>query len=140
MKKEYSAKNYLLLIEGSGVYMVVNHHGDKPILNSGRVKLQPGTDTDIQISPSFTTTDDDAINGFNPVDRGCYTCEEINMMFIPYQDYDPQYCDQVGFRYSMSNCVFESAFEATLKDCKCYPIFHQEEYQSSIFSSSPEYL
>ena len=25
---------------GSGVFMVVNHHGDKPILNSGRIKLQ----------------------------------------------------------------------------------------------------
>ena len=69
--------------------MVVNHHGDKPILNSGRVKLQPGTDTDIQISPSFTTTDDDAISAFDPVDRGCYACDEINMMFIPYNEYDP---------------------------------------------------
>ena len=26
--------------KGSGVFMVVNHHGDKPILNSGRIKLQ----------------------------------------------------------------------------------------------------
>ena len=28
--------------KGSGVFMVVNHHGDKPILNSGRIKLQVG--------------------------------------------------------------------------------------------------
>ena len=26
--------------KGSGVFMVVNHHGDKPILNSGRIKLK----------------------------------------------------------------------------------------------------
>ena len=25
---------------GMGVFMVVNHHGDKPILNSGRIKLE----------------------------------------------------------------------------------------------------
>ena len=25
---------------GTGLYMVVNHHGDKPILSSGRVDLQ----------------------------------------------------------------------------------------------------
>ena len=99
------------------------------------MKLQPGTDTDIQISPSFTTTDDDAISGFDPVDRGCYACDEINMMFIPYNEYDPTYCNQVGYRYSMSNCVFESAFEATLKNCDCYPIFHQEDYQSIIASN-----
>ena len=28
--------------KGSGVFMFVNHHGDKPILNSGRIKLQVG--------------------------------------------------------------------------------------------------
>ena len=28
------------IILGSGVLMVVNHHGDKPILSSGRVKLE----------------------------------------------------------------------------------------------------
>ena len=132
--------------KASGISLVVNHHGDKPILNSGRIKLQPGTDTDIQIAPSFTTTDDDAISKFKPSQRKCYDCSEvldmkcflhdfndlfqINMMFLPYKNNNPSTCDNYGYRYSMANCVFESAFEATLNDCNCYPLFHESEYHS----------
>ena len=63
--------------KASGVYLVVNHHGDKPILNSGRIKLQPGTDTDIQITPSFTITEEAAIVAFDPEERECYQCSEV---------------------------------------------------------------
>ena len=52
------------------------------------------------------------------------------MMFLPYKNYEPDYCTKYGYRYSMSNCVFESAFQAVLNKCHCYPIFHQEDYQS----------
>ena len=57
------------------------------------------------------------------------------MMFIPYKNNNPDNCDNHGYRYSMSNCVFESAFEATLSECNCYPLFHEWDYQSkkSIF-------
>ena len=51
------------------------------------------------------------------------------MMFIPYKNNIPDNCVKHGYRYSMSNCVFESAFEATLENCNCYPLFHQEDYQ-----------
>ena len=51
-------------------------------------------------------------------------------MFLPYKNYEPEYCTQHGYRYSMSNCVFESALQAVLSNCHCYPIFHQEDYQS----------
>ena len=57
-------------------------------------------------------------------------------MFLPYKDYNPENCNMHGFRYSMSNCVFESAFEAVLKNCKCFPIFHQEEYQSKNYQTA----
>ena len=64
--------------KASGISLVVNHHGDKPILNADRIKLQPGTDTDIQISPSFTTTEESAINKFDPSERQCYECNEVS--------------------------------------------------------------
>ena len=50
-------------------------------------------------------------------------------MFLPYQNYNPEFCNNHGYRYSMSNCVFESAMEACLSECGCYPLFHQNEYQ-----------
>ena len=31
-----------------------------------------------------------------------------------------------SYRYEMSNCLFEAAFEQILKDCKCAPGFHNE--------------
>ena len=30
------------------------------------------------------------------------------------------------YRYEMSNCLFEAAFEKILEDCKCAPGFHNE--------------
>ena len=78
--------------------MLVNHHGDQPILNSARIKLQvlqfifpqcsfwslfqPGTDNDVQISPSFTKTSSDAKAQFKAEERGCYTCDEVTFSHL----------------------------------------------------------
>ena len=35
---------------GTGVYLVLNHHGDKPILSSGRVDLQVCRDSPLDIT------------------------------------------------------------------------------------------
>ena len=34
-------------------------------------------------------------------------------MFLPYKSDDPESCEEHGSRYSMSNCVFEAAFEVS---------------------------
>ena len=78
--------------------MLVNHHGDQPILKSARIKLQvlkfifpqcsfrylfqPGTDNDVQISPSFTKTSSDAKAQFSAEERGCYTCDEVTFSHL----------------------------------------------------------
>ena len=36
-------------------------------------------------------------------------------MFLPYKNNNPEYCDRHGYRYSMSNCVFEAAFEVRVE-------------------------
>ena len=79
------------------MYLVVNHHGDKPILNSGRIKIevrwrgelqiyfchvQPGSDADVQILPSYTTTTEDAISSFTPEERNCYSCSEVTSKIV----------------------------------------------------------
>lgn len=43
--------------------------------------IQPGSDTDVQISPSFTTTSDGALTQFNGDERECYTCDEVTFNF-----------------------------------------------------------
>ena len=34
---------------------------------------------------------------------------------------DPEACEQRWYRYSFSNCQFESVMEAILEECSCYP-------------------
>ena len=67
----------------------------------------------MQVVPSFITTTQAALDQFSPEQRKCYTCQEINLMFLPYKSDDPESCEQHGSRYSMSNCVFEAAFEVS---------------------------
>ena len=49
---------------------------------------------------------------FTPEERDCYSEKEISLKYLPASH---------GYRYEMSNCLFESAFENILKECKCYP-------------------
>ncbi len=49
---------------------------------------------------------------FTPEERDCYSEEEISLKYLP-RDH--------GYRYEMSNCLFESAFENILEKCKCFP-------------------
>ena len=68
--------------------------------------LQPGTDTDVTMVPTITTTTTEAREDFTAATRGCYFCEEvcrdswpywntenwylqINLMFLPYTNNDP---------------------------------------------------
>ena len=52
---------------------------------------------------------------FSPEQRDCYTEEEISLKYLP-RDH--------GYRYEMSNCLFEATYEKVLEVCKCTPYFH----------------
>ena len=75
--------------------------------------LQPGTDADVGVRPSYTTTTSSAVASFTAQERNCFTCTEINLMFLPYKDNNPEHCNKHGYRYSMSNCVFEASIEVS---------------------------
>ena len=47
--------------------------------------------------------------------RDCYGEDEISLTFLPRHQ---------GFRYEMSNCLFEATFEQILEKCECAPGFH----------------
>ena len=48
--------------------------------------------------------------------------------------YSAGFCEtHQGFRYSMANCMLESAIEEILKNCDCYPAFHGKYFQRKVY-------
>ena len=64
------------------------------------------------MTPTLISTSANAMSRFTPEERDCYSEKEISLKYLPASH---------GYRYEMSNCLFESAFENILKECKCYP-------------------
>jgi hypothetical protein len=60
-----------------------------------------------------------AISRFSPMERGCYVEGEMPLKYLPAYFY----------RYEMSNCLFEAAYERILAECNCTPSFHQLAYK-----------
>ena len=59
---------------------------------------------------------------FKPIDRGCYVEGERPLEYLPKKYY----------RYEMSNCLFEAAYERILEECNCTPSFHQLAHEKGI--------
>lgn len=53
----------------------------------------------------FLYTHQNAMERFSPQQRDCYSENEINLKYLP-RDH--------GYRYEMSNCLFEATFEHIL--------------------------
>ena len=66
----------------------------------------------IAVTPTLIVTSENAMLRFTPAERDCYSEDEISLKYLP-RDH--------GYRYEMSNCLFESAFENILEKCKCFP-------------------
>ena len=54
------------------------------------------------------------------------SCQEIQVkigqsLFLETFSPDPEACEQRWYRYSFSNCQFESVMENILEECGCYP-------------------
>ena len=53
-----------------------------------------------------------ALERFSPEERDCYQENEIDLLYLPKSH---------GYRYEMSNCLFEAAYEQILEQCRCAP-------------------
>ena len=68
--------------------------------------------------PIFSITGTDvlfclqALERFLPEERDCYKEDEIDLKYLPKSH---------GYRYEMSNCLFEAAYEKILEVCNCAP-------------------
>ena len=73
----------------------------------------------IAVTPTLMDTTIEARDRFQPKDRGCYVgnrnSTELPLKYLPSELY----------RYEMSNCLFEAAYEEILTKCGCAPSFHQ---------------
>jgi len=104
--------------EGSeGLKVAIVHHLDMPIMRQRAFHIAPGTENQIPITPTLYTANPQVLTRFTPEQRDCYQEHEIDLKYLPKSH---------GYRYEMSNCLFEAAFEKILEDCKCAPGFHNE--------------
>ena len=139
------------------------------------IDISVGSESQVAVTTTLTTTTDEARDRFNPTDRGCYFEGELSLKYLPKKFYryvlkifrklkrsksvkDEAFfglleslssCQLVFtslgvsgplapvswrrpfvswapfFRYEMSNCLFEAAYEEILHRCNCTPSFHQ---------------
>ena len=87
---------------------------DKPVINQNGFYVSPGSETLVAMTPTILNTTQEAMERFRPKDRNCYTDEEFKFKHLKYDK---------GFRYSMRNCLYESALEVILSNCSCIPNF-----------------
>ena len=105
--------DYSYYDEGSeGLKVALVHHLDMPIMRQTGFHIAPGTENQIAVTPTLISTSGNAMRRFSPQERDCYSEEEISLKYLP-RDH--------GYRYEMSNCLFEAAFENILRECKCFP-------------------
>ena len=76
----------------------------------------------IAVTPTLMNTTQKARERFEPIYRGCYVEGERPLEYLPSQFY----------RYEMSNCLFEAAYERILEECNCTPSFHQLAHHKGI--------
>lgn len=104
--------------EGSeGLKVAIVHHLDMPIMRQRAFHIAPGTENQIPITPTLYTANPQVLTRFSPEQRDCYQEHEIDLKYLPKSH---------GYRYEMSNCLFEAAFEKILDECQCAPGFHNE--------------
>ena len=111
----------------------MNHHSVKPAMQFSSQLITTGTETQINLKPKISYTTKDAISSLSPKERGCYADGEANLSYVPYR---------WGFRYDMSNCLFDQGIRDVIWNCRCIPLFGYDisHYSAFIPSCSGEKL
>ena len=95
-----------------GLKVALFHFLDKPIMKLSGLELLPGTLNQIGVSTTLVTTSNGALNRFSPMDRDCFSENEMSFKYLP-RDY--------GYRYALGNCLYESTLEEIVQKCNCFP-------------------
>lgn len=110
---------------GEGFKVAVVHPWDMPIMRQTGVNVRPGkfgnkqflqiilgSLTQLAVSTSMTSIEPSAVTTFLPMERKCWEQKEINLSYLEYAD---------GYRYEMSNCLYEATMQKAFTECGCYP-------------------
>lgn len=88
-----------------GFKIAIHHHLDQPIMSIKELDVAPGSLFQVAVTPTLISTSESAQKRFDPEDRGCYFKDELPLEYLPSQWY----------RYEMSNCLFEAAYEEVIR-------------------------
>ena len=64
---------------------------------------------------TIINTTENVIGRFTPEYRDCYTDDEFKLKYSTKEK---------GYRYSMSNCLYESVIQNIIENCSCIPAFY----------------
>ena len=98
----------------SGIRFWIGDPSGKPMVSSAELNLSPGMEYLIEMSPTLLNISKDTLQRFSPEQRDCYTADEFVLQ---------HFSDRNWFNYSMDNCEYNTAIEATLQKCNCHPFF-----------------
>lgn len=98
-----------------GVLVLIQHYRDIPLMRKESFVLAPGNEADVGLSITEIITSQSAIKRFAPIERDCYTHDEVNLRSLPLKK---------GYRMSMKNCLYDKALHATKAICGCKPPFY----------------
>ena len=66
-----------------GFKLSVHHHLDQPIMSIKEIDISVGSESQVAVATTLTTTTPDARNRFNPEQRGCYFEGELFLKYLP---------------------------------------------------------
>ena len=97
---------------GEGFKVALTHPFDMPIIQQLGINVMPGSFNQIATSINVINITSAALEKFSPEERKCWMDDEINLPGFNYSD---------GYRYSMTNCLYEATMQVAYKNCSCYP-------------------
>ena len=96
---------------GEGFKVAVVHPLDMPIIQQTAVNVMPGSLVQIATSINLINITSDAM-AFAPKERKCWVDSEIELKELNYTK---------GYRYTMTNCLYEATMQVAYNNCSCYP-------------------
>ena len=71
----------------TGFKLSVHHHLDQPIMSIKEIDISVGSESQVAVATTLTTTTSDAKDRFDPTQRGCYFEGELFLKYLPKQFY-----------------------------------------------------